>query len=89
MKFISLIKPTKQKIFGFLLFFGGIVLFKLLEGILGRIIVNKVGISGYGELLMGKSGLGLGLYTIISWLLYLFWIYILVVIIQNRVKKKS
>lgn len=60
-----------------------------MQGIVKIMLMNKLGVEGYGALIIGKDLSGISVYSVTSALLYLVWIYILIAIIQNLNKKKA
>lgn len=77
---MSLLKPTKPKLKGFLFFIFGIFLFKIIHYIINFYVARKYGPSLYGSYVSYDW-----IFTILSYI----WIYLLICMVFSIAKKKS
>ena len=83
MGFGKLIKPTKQKVKGFVIFLVGIIAFHVANTLILNSLSRSWGVEKYTAFMSGWT------YPIISLSLLIVWFYILISIIYLMAKKKS
>ena len=82
----KLLKPTKPRIKWFLFFIIGMFVFQGVKTIIRVFLARSLGPEEYVYFITSISGTIL---AVVSFLLYLVWIYILIAIIYSKVKKKD
>jgi hypothetical protein len=86
MNFIKIVKPSKPKIKGFILFLIGMFVFKIINYLIRISLSRNLGPEGYINFIGSLTGIIL--YISLS-LLYFTWIYILIAFIYSLAKKKN
>jgi len=83
---MSLLKPTKPKIHGFILFIIGSIVFASIKWFVNIYLSRNLNPEEYLAFFSGYKGI---IYTIVLYFLYLVWIYILIAIIYSMAKRKD
>jgi len=83
---MGFLKPTKPKIYGFILFIIGMFAFTGIEWSMKIILSRSLSPENYARFMVSITGLSL---YVFGFILYLIWIYILISIVYSMAKKKD